>query len=121
MLSPYCSTLANGDLPTGAPVCPYASSGVNINDGAFVLYGNTQGYVAASGGGAVLALTGTVYLPQAQLHIDGTQGLGYAKFQLITGQLVMKSFDVYSGNNLEPLVYYDRVGAALPGFLRLVE
>jgi hypothetical protein len=40
---------------------------------------------------------------------------------LITGQLVMKSFDVYSGNNLEPLVYYDRVGAALPGFLRLVE
>ena len=123
MLSPYCSTLSNSDLPPsgGASPCPYATTGSNINDGAFVFYGTTQGYIAASGGGSVLALTGTVYTPQAQLHIDGTSGLGYAKFQVIPGQVVMKSFDVYSGNSLEPLVYYDRVGAALPGFLRLVE
>ena len=123
MLSPYCSALSNGDLPpsVATPACPYATSGVNLNDGAFVIYGNTQGYIGASGGGSALALTGTLYAPQAQLHIDGTSALGYAKFQVITGQVIMKSFDVYSGNSLEPLVYYDRVGAALPGFLRLVQ
>ena len=123
LLSPYCSTLSNTDLPpSGASSpCPYATSGTNINDGAFVFYGTTQGYISASGAGAVLALTGTVYLPQAQLHVDGTSGLGYAKFQVIPGQVIMKSFDVYSGNSLEPLVYYDRVGAVLPGFLRLVQ
>ena len=123
MLSPYCSALNNGDLPPSTPVpaCPYATSGVNLNDGAFVIYGNTQGYIAASGAGSVLALTGTLFAPQAQLHIDGTAGLGYAKFQVMPGQVIMKSFDVYSGNSLEPLVYYDRVGAVLPGFLRLVQ
>jgi Flp pilus assembly protein TadG len=121
MLTPYCSTLANGDLPTAAAPCPYATGGINANDGAFVIYGNSQGYIAASGAGSVLALTGTLYAPQAQLHIDGTAGLGYAKFQVIPGQVVMKSFDVFSGNSLEPLVYYGRVGAVLPGFLRLVQ
>jgi hypothetical protein len=121
MLSPYCSTLSNGDLPGTNQPCPNAVVGANINDGAFVIYGNTQGYVASSGGGRVLALTGTLNAPQAQLHIDGTPGLGYTKFQVMPGQVIMKSLDVYSGNSLEPLVYYDRVGAALPGFLRLVQ
>ncbi|GAC1334701.1 MAG: hypothetical protein NVSMB17_16720 [Candidatus Dormibacteria bacterium] len=123
MLSPFCSTLSNSDLPppAGQLPCPYATTGPSINDGAFVFYGGTQGYIAASGGGTALALTGTVYTPQAQLHVDGTSALGYAKFQVIPGQVIMKSFDVFSGNSLEPLVYYDRVGAALAGFLRLIQ
>jgi hypothetical protein len=123
LLSPYCSTLSNTDLPpaAGKTPCPYASSGTNLNDGAFSIYGNTQGYVAASGGGTVLSLTGTLYAPQAQLKIDGTSALGYAKFQVMPGQVFMKSFDVYSGNALEPLVYYAPIGAALPGFMRLIQ
>ncbi|GAC1329276.1 MAG: hypothetical protein NVSMB17_05490 [Candidatus Dormibacteria bacterium] len=121
MLSPYCSTLStDGTLPARPP-CPYARNGPNINDGAFTFTGTSQGMIQALGSGTELNLTGTLSAPSMALKVGSDRGGGFAKFHVIPGQVIVKSAAVYSGNTLDPLVYYGPNGAALPGYVRLVQ
>jgi Flp pilus assembly protein TadG len=125
LLSPYCSTLSNTDLPPAAGVspCPYAIDGPNLNDGAYILYGNTQGLIQASGTGTRWAMTGTLYTPKATLALGTLTGGSSSDppvFSLMPGQIIAKSASIYTANGLLPFVYYDLVGAGLPGYVQLV-
>jgi len=116
MLSPFCSTYRFG-LPVNAPdvavtpppgisagtACapPYATSGPYMNDGAFLLYGPSQGFAGNSGNGATLAMVGTVYMP------SGTFSVGQnAILEIIPGQAVVHDWQVQSGNHQNPAIYF---------------
>jgi Flp pilus assembly protein TadG len=142
MLSPYCST-ERFNLPVSAPdvavaappgisagtgcVPPYAASGPYMNDGAFVLYGPTQGLVGTAGNGSTLALVGTIYTPSANFSVTSN-----AVLEVIPGQVIARSANIQTGNTLNPSVYFPccaggstsltnrLVGAAQPPRLHLI-
>src|SRR5205807_2302640 len=107
MLSPYCSTLSNNDFGPSV-ACPYATAGTYMNDGAFTIYGTSQGTIEAAGSSAILALTRTVFLPHAFLNITAN-----AQFEIIPGQAILYKVYIQSGNTGNPTVYFDDQNAAL--------
>jgi hypothetical protein len=123
LLSPYCSGLKNDDLPAGSNPCPSVIDGPSVNDGAFVLYGTTQGLIQASGTGTKWAMTGTVYTPKATLNlgtVNGGSSSDPVTFSVMPGQIIAKSANIYTSNGMLPFVWYDLVGGVIPGYVKLV-
>ncbi|HEV3234427.1 MAG TPA: pilus assembly protein TadG-related protein [Candidatus Dormibacteraeota bacterium] len=121
LLSPYC---ASGFTPTPASAtCTNAAA----EDGAYAVYGSSQGAIHASGVGS-LNMTGTVYLPKGSLVTDANPGIlgllgSMAKFNL-TGQMVVHDVNVNTAGAASelPFVYYNgSIGAVLPTVVTLVQ
>jgi hypothetical protein len=117
LLSPYCSVLKNLDVGPSAGTCPNVTSGSNLNDGAFVIYGTPNGTGVIQPAGGQLGLTGTIFAPQHSLNVSsGT------RFQLIPGQALVLDATFNSGNALDPLIYWnDSVGGLLAAGLRTIK
>ncbi|HEY8741058.1 MAG TPA: Tad domain-containing protein [Candidatus Dormibacteraeota bacterium] len=90
LLAPYC----------GSGFTNYVCKNLSSYDGAFPIYGNSQGQVEANGPTARLGLTGTVYLPR------GTIAVTSAQFEVIPGQVITHDFQVASSNLLNPDIYF---------------
>jgi hypothetical protein len=93
--SPYC-----GGFKLSPPAaCPYATSGPNLNDGAFAIYSSSTGQLSGQGAGTEMALTGTLYAPRMDVSFSSN-----ALIEIIPGQVVAHSFSFQSGNALSPSI-----------------
>jgi hypothetical protein len=83
LLSPHCAGAACGPAA--------ALGGDQVNDGAFTIYGPTQGQIAAPGN-TRLGAAGTVYAPAAPLRVGG------GVFELIPGQAIVHDASLATSN-----------------------
>lgn len=108
----------NGAKVLVSPYQPPNDTSLDPNDGRFAVYapeGSAAG-IYESNVSSVLAMTGTVYMP------SGTMSVGQNAILYITGQAVVNSWQVQSGNFQNPEVVYDPNAAATQReVLQLVE
>ena len=111
ILNPYC---ASGFTPNPeSKTCTNASA----EDGAYAVYGSSQGAIRTSGLLAAMNMSGTVYLPQGSLKED----VG-SRFSLTPGQMVVHDASLNVNTNLlYPLVNYSPVGAVVPPTVALIQ
>ncbi|MHB8509274.1 MAG: TadE/TadG family type IV pilus assembly protein [Candidatus Dormibacteria bacterium] len=120
MLSPYCDAApypghAGHDTLTCWP--SYSSSAASINDGAFVIYGESTGSVTESDTGTQFGMTGTVDVEKMSISIGQN-----AIWAVVPGQVVAHDFLVQSGNHTNPTIVGDpSIGGHFPPSLRLIE
>lgn len=95
LLSPYCGGYARNP----AVDCPYATSGPNINDGAFAIYSTSGGAILGEGSGTRLGVSGAIYAPSAAIDFDDG-----AQIEVLPGQVIAGSVNLHSGNALSPII-----------------
>jgi Flp pilus assembly protein TadG len=110
--------VSNGAKVLISPYQPPNDTSDDPNDGRFALYapaGSAAG-VYESNVNSLLVMTGTVYLP------SGSMNVGQNAILSITGQAVVESWNVQSGNFTNPEIVYDPHAAAMQReVLQLVE
>ena len=112
LLSPYCSVAS----------CAAATN----EDGAFTVYGSSQGAIRASGAGT-LDMTGTVYLPKGSLASDAYNIciivclLGHTAHYTLTGQMVIHDVNIATDTSLPFIYYKGSMGAVMPTVVTLVQ
>jgi Flp pilus assembly protein TadG len=116
LLSPYCASgFASGK-------CINAAN----EDGAYTVYGSSQGAIHASGSG-ILDMTGTVYLPKGSLISDPhflcilVCLVGSATLFNLTGQMVIHDVNVSTNTQLPVIYYRSTMGAVMPTVVTLVQ
>lgn len=110
--------VGNGIKALISPYLPPNDTSLNPNDGLFSVYaptGSSAG-IYATNNGTVLAMTGTVYMPSGSMNVTQNAVLS------ITGQVVVQTWNVQSGNFTNPEINYDpRAVAHQREVLMLVE
>lgn len=110
--------ISNGAKVLISPYMPSPDTSLDPNDGRFPVYapaGSAAG-VYETNSQSLLAMTGTVYMPSGTMSVTSNATLG------ISGQAIVNTWNVQSGDHANPVVDYNPSGnAAQREVLQLVE
>jgi hypothetical protein len=100
--------VSNGAKVLISPYMPPSDPSLDPNDGRFPIYapiGSAAG-IYETNLQSVLVMTGTVYMPSGSMSVTSNATLG------ISGQAIVNSWSVQSGNHTNPVILYDPSGTA---------